>query len=268
MLTTIAEIGWNFMGDMELARKMIKAAKESGADYAKFQYWNETKLVSGVWDEDGRREIYKSAQLDRDKIERLMNYCDEAKINFLISCFNSDDAQFLKEIGIENIKIPSHEIANKELHNYAATNFKMCFVSLGAGSSDEIISAAKIYNNASVPWVGMHCVSSYPCPIEKVNLSKLYFLKSFVTNLGFSDHTSETITPSIAYALGAQVIEKHFTIDNSLPGRDNKFALEPEAFTEMVSLLKMTEKSMIDLGVEASDLELDTIENYRGRWGK
>ena len=99
-------------------------------------------------------------------------------------------------------------------------------------------------------------------------MSKLNFLKSFVTNLGFSDHTSETITPSIAYALGAQVIEKHFTIDNSLPGRDNKFALEPDAFTEMVSLLKMTEKSMIDLGVEASDLELDTIENYRGRWGK
>ena len=267
MLKIIAEIGWNFMGDMELARKMIEAAKKSGADYAKFQYWNEEKLAPGVWDEDGRREIYQKAQLDRKKIECLIAYCDEAKIEFLISCFNSDDARFLKGIGIDNIKIPSHEIANNDLHNYAARNFKMCFVSLGAGSSDEIISAAKIYNDSNVSWVGMHCVSSYPCPIDKVNLYKLQFLKSFVNNLGFSDHTSETITPSIAYVLGAQVIEKHFTIDHSLPGRDNKFALTPDAFTEMVSQLKMTERSMIDHGNEASDLELDTIKNYRGRWG-
>lgn len=263
----IAEIGWNFMGDLSLARKMIQAAKSSGADYVKFQYWNENKLKPGAWDVDGRREIYKNAQLDKNKILNLIRLCNESEVEFLISCFNTGDAKFLKDIGIERIKIPSHEINNTNLHNYASNNFKKCFVSLGAGSSEEVLNAIKIYNSSSVDWVGMHCVSSYPCPIEMINLPKLKYLKKFVDNLGLSDHTSETITPSLAYILGARVIEKHFTTDNTLPGRDNRFALIPKKFKEMVSLLEKTSKSIIDLGSESSELEKDTIENYRGRWG-
>lgn len=264
----IAEIGWNFMGDMNLAKGMVRAAKLCGAHYAKFQYWNQEKLIEGVWDTDGRREIYKKAQLDSEKICNLIKFCEEFEIDFLISCFNWGDAEFLKNLGVDSIKIPSHEIANFPLHEFAANNFKKCFVSLGAGSFTEIKNAVKIYNDSGVDWVGMHCVSAYPCPIDKVNLPKINDLGKFVKKLGFSDHTSEVVTPALAYSLGVRTFEKHFTTDNSLPGRDNKFALTPDTFKEMIINLKKAQQANIFHGTEASDLESDTISNYRGRWGQ
>ncbi len=263
----IAEIGWNFLGDMDLAKQMIKKAKESGANIVKFQYWSEKKLKPGAWDNDGRREIYKAAELSAPDIKELMETCSKENIEFLISSFNAEDARFLKSLGVEKMKIPSHEIANVELHDFCATNFKKSYVSLGAGSFDEIKKTVEIYNSVNASWVGMHCVSSYPCPMESVNLPKLKSLSKLVPILGFSDHTSETITPALALPFGVEVIEKHFTSDNNLPGRDNQFALNPENFREMVGSIYTAEKALSDRGLEASELETDTINNYRGRWG-
>ena len=263
----IAEIGWNFLGEMSLAERMVKDAKQSGATIAKFQYWSEEKLKPGPWDNDGRREIYQKAQLTSEDINVLKKICASMNIEFLISCFNAEDAEYLKSLGVNKIKIPSHEISNSKLHQYCAKNFLKSYVSLGAGSFKELQTAVTAYNRANCDWVGMHCVSSYPCPLEMINLPKLLSIKDFVKILGFSDHTSETFTPALSLPYGVQVVEKHFTSDNDLPGRDNKFALNPQRFREMVNLIEGASTATIDRGLEASPLEADTIDNYRGRWG-
>lgn len=266
MVKVVAEIGWNFMGDMSLAERMISDAKSCGADIAKFQFWQERKLKPGPWDSDGRREIYKSAQLSEEDITSLKAMCANAGIEFLISVFNEDDAKKMKSLGIDTLKIPSHEVANVRLHEFASQNFQTVYVSLGAGSWDEMNRAAEIYLKSSVDWCAMHCVSTYPCKPENVNLNKI---KSFnwTDNTGFSDHTSSTVIPAIAVTYGVQAIEKHFTSDNELPGRDNKFALNPAKFSEMVSNIREAELAMIDSGLELQDVEADTANNYRGRWG-
>tara|TARA_B100001250_G_scaffold411289_1_gene439610 strand:+ start:1038 stop:1850 length:813 start_codon:yes stop_codon:yes gene_type:complete len=264
----IAEIGWNFMGDMQLAEEMIQEAKKSGADYAKFQYWNPEKLKSGPWDTDGRREIYEAAKLDGKKISLLKNFCKDNDIEFLISAFNKSDAQYISELGIEQLKIPSHEVANKSLHEYSAKNFKKVFVSLGAGRPSEIELASSIYNaQSNLWWVGMHCVSSYPCPDESANLPRINYIAKSAKIVGFSDHTTSILTPSISLAYGVRVIEKHFTVDKKLPGRDNKFALDPDEFRSMVTNIRVAESTLIDHGIDAMPSEKDTMENYRGRWG-
>ena len=265
----IAEIGWNFMGDMDLAAHMIAKAKDAGANTAKFQYWTPSRLLAGVWDVDGRRQIYEKAQLDPDRIGSLVNICRQNDIKFLISVFNVVDAKLMVQLGINEIKIPSHEVANFELHRFSAASFDRIYVSLGAGETSEIESAVEIYNTdkADTSWVGMHCVSSYPVPAEKANLQRLKFLSSMVPTLGYSDHTRDALAPSLAVALGAKVIEKHFTTDKNLPGRDNKNALDTQEFEEMVANVRLAERLLLDHGPGPMDLEADTIANYRGRWG-
>ena len=265
----IAEVGWNFMGDMELAKDMISAVKKAGADIVKFQYWNPSRLKAGPWDTDGRKEIYESAQLDEEKIKTLIDFCDKAEIGFLISVFNVVDAAFIKGLGIKSIKIPSHEVANVELHEYSAKNFDETYVSLGAGTKEEVLKAVNTYKNFAGEkyWVGMHCVSSYPCPSEKANLHRIQFIKENCSAVGYSDHTSDLISPVVAIALGAQIIEKHFTINKELPGRDNKFALDVPEFEQMVKNIRLAEAALIDHGNGPMDIESDTMTNYRGRWG-
>ena len=263
----IAELGWNFMGDMTLAERMIDDAKQAGASIAKFQYWNPKKLKSGPWDNDGRREIYEKAALDESKIRILKDMCKSADINFLLSAFNVDDAIFIKDLGNSIIKIPSHETHNIKLHEYAASNFEKCFVSLGAAKEEEVTCASEIYNKYSDDWVAMHCVSSYPLDISKSNLSRLKWLGSLSKQIGYSDHTESIMVPAFAVMLGATVIEKHFTSDKSLPGRDNKFALVKEEFKLMVENIENAKMCLINHGNSLQDVEQDTYHNYRGRWG-
>ena len=214
MIEYIAEIGWNFLGDYALAEKMIEEAANSGATYAKFQYWNPNKLKPGSWDVDGRKEIYKKAALGINGLQNLQKLCDKYEIKFLTSVFNQEDAGIIKELGIHEIKIPSHEIVNENLHHYAAENFKRIYVSLGAGNFAEIEKAISIYNEHSSDFIGMHCVAAYPCPQEKINLNKIKKFTKICNRVGFSDHTREISTPAFAVLMGATVIEKHFTIDN------------------------------------------------------
>ena len=112
----------------------------------------------------------------------------------------------------------------------------------------------------------MHCVSSYPCTDDKANLSRLSWLKEFTSKIGFSDHTLSTVIPALSVFYGCEVIEKHFTTDKDLPGRDNKFALDPNEFKEMVINIKAATDSLINHGLNFQDIEKDTVENYRGRW--
>lgn len=264
----IAEIGWNFMGDMKLAEKMIADAKEAGATCVKFQYWNPSKLKPGPWDSDGRRSIYEKAFLTEEKLLQLQIMAGNHELDLLVSSFNADDAAYLKQLGLSKIKIPSHASHDLELHKYAIENFSKCYVSLGACSVSELNEAIMLYESKpNLNWVAMHCVSSYPCEPSNANLLRLNDLKICTGVLGYSDHTIDVLTPSLAVALGARVIEKHFTSDKSLPGRDNQFAVTKAEFASMVSNCEHALEVTHYHGKNNLECELDTINNYRGRWG-
>ena len=267
----IAEIGWNFMGEIKLAKEMVAAAAAAGATTAKFQYWNPKKLKRGLRDKDGRRQIYEKAQLSETKIKELYNICCENKINFMVSVFNSEDAEFVRRISKENIKIPSHEVNNLDLIKYSLDNFSKVYISLGACSEHELDNVVSLINKmrfGDQNIIAMHCVSAYPCNIENMNLGRLDALSLKLNNtLGLSDHSTSILVPSFAVIKGAKVIEKHFTTNNDLPGRDNKFAMLPENFKKLVMNCEDAKQSIIDHGINAQKIEMDTINTYRGRWG-
>jgi sialic acid synthase SpsE len=262
----IAEIGWNHMGDMGLAKNMIDSAVESGASIVKFQYWNPDYLTSGAWDEDGRRDIYKKAALDTEKVKYLDNYVKDSGSEFLISVFGTYGAKDIASLGLRNIKIPSHETTNIKLIEFCSKNFDYIYFSAGASKEEEILTALEILKKGSADYELMHCVSSYPLPDNRANLSRINWLKTLTDRVGLSDHTTSTIVPAYAVPLGVTSIEKHFTTDHDLPGRDNKFALEPREFQEMVSNINLALDSIADFGLDYQDIESDTVTNYRGRW--
>lgn len=262
----IAEIGWNHMGELELAKHMIQSAISSGANVVKFQYWNPDYLTKGSWDEDGRREIYEKAALDLDTVKTLSNFVTNLGSEFLISVFGTYGAKDIASLDLKNIKIPSHETTNSKLIEFCSNNFDYIYFSAGASTEEEIKEAVNILEQGSAEYQLMHCVSSYPLPDNRANLLRINWLKQFTNQVGLSDHTTSIIIPAHSVLLGVKAIEKHFTTDHELPGRDNKFALEPREFKAMVENINIACNSIQNYGVDYQDIESDTVNNYRGRW--
>lgn len=262
----IAEIGWNHMGDMKLAEEMVKKAAISGSNVVKFQYWDPKYLKAGEWDNDGRRDIYNKAALTEDKILKLIEISSKYNQEFLMSVFGTKGAKFIRQLGTKLIKIPSHETTNINLIKFCSENFDYIYFSAGASKSNEILDALDVLKKGRADFCLMHCVSSYPCDDNRINLPRLKWLQQQHPVIGLSDHTSSTVIPAISVAMGVTVIEKHFTSNHDLPGRDNKFALEPEEFKKMSDNIYIAQNSMVDHGIEYQDIESDTVENYRGRW--
>ena len=264
----IAEIGWNFMGDMSLAEQMICSAAESGATHVKFQYWREENLKPGEWDHDGRRQIYISAQLSEEKIIQISQISKKYNVSDFFSVFNKRDAEVIKNMDYNLIKIPSHEVTNYDLIDYCLENFELILFSAGACTSKEFEIIAQKVNKSKNRVILMHCVSCYPCPPQNLNLDRLQIISKHCPKieLGLSDHTDSEILPAVAAAYGAKVIEKHFTTNSELPGRDNKFALLPSSFKNMVQNHKEALKGLISHGLDFQECERDTVEKYRGRW--
>ena len=273
MIEIIAEIGWNHGGDMDLAKKMIKAASESGATYAKFQSWSEKRLVAGVWDDDGRRDIYKKAELDEQKHLELIEYCNENNIEFLSSAFSIPDAELLKKVNVKKVKIPSFESRNLDLIKYCDENFDEIFISIGTSKYEEALKSIKVVKTAKISV--MHCVSIYPGQYAKANMPKLVKMISelpkiskSVNRIGYSDHIVGVDSAKAAIGLGANVIEKHFTIDNNLPGRDNLFSILPNEVKDLRNFADNFEKMMISHGNDFQEEENETRNNYTGRFNK
>ena len=264
MTKLIAEIGWNHMGNMTLAKEMILAAKESGCDFAKFQTWSVDRLKPGVWDTDGRREIYENAELDLDKHIELKEYCDEVGIGFMSSVFSIEDAKLLKQVVTDYVKIPSFESRNIELIHYCLKNFEHLIISTGTSTYDEIRSV--VVNIPPERYTLLHCVSSYPCNFDIVNLPRMEYLKNLSNSIGFSDHSQGIESSVLSLGMGVDFIEKHFTTNNDLPGRDNKFAVLPSDMKRLSDYIKISKKVMSDKGVDYQDCELDSRENYTGRF--
>lgn len=266
MIELIAEIGWNHNGDMSIAKKMISEAKKAGATYAKFQTWSESRLKPGPWDNDGRREIYKKAQLTKGQHVDLIDYCNEVGIKFLSSTFSIEDSNLLLDLGVREVKIPSFESRNRDLFLHAIGNFDRVIMSTGTSTIDEIGNTVKGHFNFS-KLVLLHCVSTYPGKFEEANLGKMALLKRYFTkNVGFSDHIQSPLSSMIAIAEGATWIEKHFTIDHEFPGRDNKFALLPDEFKQIADFIQLREIMNTGDPYSYQKSEKESREIYTGRF--
>lgn len=262
----IAEIGWNHMGDMELAKRMIVAAKESGADYAKFQTWSVKHLKPGPWDKDGRLEIYNKAEITKDKHHLLKQYCDDEGISFLTSIFNVKDVDWLSELNGKIIKVPSHEVNNSKLIEELDGKFESILVSTGASKWNEIEHVRNLILESK--FILMHCVSAYPCNPENINLERINDLKTISKEVGYSGHSPEIYDAIASMEYGVSYIEKHFTIDKTLPGRDNEFALLPSELKTICDYRDRYLDMKIYHGKDFQSIESDVVENYRGRWSK
>ena len=256
----IAELSMNHMGDMSLAKEMIDAAAQSGADYAKFQTWKVDRLRPGAWDDDGRRGIYQQAELTAERHIELRDYCNKVGIKFLTSVFNAADLDMVRGL-TPDVKIPGPECKNDVLVNAAIRKFDNVFVSTGSSDPSEYLPYAP-YSNV---WL-MHCVSIYPCPAEQVNLPRLGFLAQVTPRVGYSGHYFGIWDAIAAISLGAKVVEKHFTTNRKLPFRDNQFAILPGQMSMIRQFANECPKMKLPQGLGFQAGEQIIRSDYAGRW--
>lgn len=256
----IAEAGVNHNGDLRLARKMIEVAAEAGADAIKFQTFRAEKLVTREAakanyqkintgdDRETQYEMLKKLELNEEEHKELMEHCRRMKILFLSTPFDLESAALLERIGVEAYKISSGDLTDIPLIEAVASCGKPVFISTGMGSLGEVeeaVAAAKRMNNGEL--VLLHCTTSYPAAYREVNLRAMLTLKeAFKLPVGYSDHTPGLEIPAAAVALGARVIEKHFTLDKDLPGPDQRISLTPGELRAMVRCIRNVEAALGD----------------------
>ena len=275
----IAEAGVNHNGSILLAKKLVDTAKDAGADFVKFQTFKASKLVTkkakkadyqikNINDgNDSQYEMLKKLELTEEMHIELISYCKEKKIGFLSTAFDIESANYLKNIGITLFKIPSGEITNYPLVKRIAEIAKEVIVSTGMCYMYEIENTIKILekNGISKSKITiLHCNTDYPTPMEDVNLLAMNSIKKQLkTKVGYSDHTAGIEVPIAAVTLGAQCIEKHFTLDKTLPGPDHIASLEPNELIQMVKSIRNIEKALGNGVKEPSDSEKKNINIVR-----
>ncbi|MDR2458463.1 MAG: N-acetylneuraminate synthase [Clostridiales Family XIII bacterium] len=248
----IAEAGVNHNGDIKLAKMLIKKAKESGADAVKFQTFRTKYVISKATKkaeyqgEGSQFDMIKKLELSFSDFEELKIYADKIGIMFLSTPFDFDSIRFLnKKLKLPIFKIPSGEITNfLYLKKIAETNKKI-IMSTGMANDDEIAEAVKILRESGAKDISLlYCISNYPTPYEDVNLLAMRNLKKFGFPIGFSDHSLGIEVSIAAVALGASIIEKHFTLDKKSDGPDHEASLEPEELKKMVQSIRNVEKAL------------------------
>jgi N,N'-diacetyllegionaminate synthase len=252
----IAEIGVNHAGSVELAKNMIDAAKKSGADAVKFQTFTAKKLVSSntpkvkyqesTTDKDESHfQMIKSLEFAYEDHIPVLKYCKSIGVDFISTPYDIESAEFLVSIGVEIFKTASADIVDLSLHEYIAKNAKTAIVSTGMATLGEIEPVVEIYRKRNCKLTLLHCVSNYPCSAESLNLKVINTLQNtFFCDVGYSDHASGHIPAVISVALGATIVEKHFTLDKNMVGPDHKASSDPFEFAELVSAIKETEMSL------------------------
>ena len=255
----IAEAGVNHNGKVELAKKMIDVAYSSGADAIKFQTFIAEEVltkyakkavyqVSLTNENETQQEMVKKFQLEFDDFIELKKYSDKKGIMFLSSPFDIPSARFLNELGLEIFKIPSGEITNYLLLKEIGSFRKRIILSTGMTSLGEIESALFVLTEHGTRRENitiLHCNTEYPTPYEDVNLRAMVTIReAFKMKVGYSDHTLGIEIPVAAVALGATVIEKHFTLDRNMEGPDHKASLEPNELKSMIRAIRNVEKAL------------------------
>ena len=255
----IAEVGVNHNGSLEIAKKLIDVAKECGADAVKFQTFKAERLVSkkaakadyqkNTTDSgESQYEMIKKLELDLDDHKELISYCKEKGIQFLSSPFDLESIDLLSELGLEIFKVPSGEITNLPYLRKIGKLSKKVILSTGMADLGEIEDALDILIKSGTKKENitvLHCNTEYPTPYEDVNLKAMLTIKNaFNVRIGYSDHTPGIGVPIAAVALGAEVIEKHLTLDKNMEGPDHKASLEPKELKQMVKAIRNIEKSL------------------------
>ena len=253
----IAEAGVNHNGSMELAKKLIDAAAKAGADYVKFQTFKPEKLVArsagtaeyqkkNLHSDESQLEMLNKLALTQEDFRELKRYCEERNIGFLSTPFDLDSLAFLDSLGMDFWKIPSGEITNLPYLEAIAQTDRPVVLSTGMADLAEVEDAMKVLTKQKPREITiLQCNTEYPTPYEDVNLRAMQTMKEvFHVPVGYSDHTKGIAIPLAAVGAGAQVIEKHFTLDRTLPGPDHVASLEPDELQAMVEGIRQIEKAM------------------------
>jgi N,N'-diacetyllegionaminate synthase len=255
----IAEAGVNHNGSIDLAKQLIDVAAEAGVDYIKFQTFRADKIASKVavkaeyqkkttGGDEGQLQMLKKLELSYDDHIELINYCREKSVSFLSTPFDLESIDLLKELGINIGKIPSGEITNRPYLLKMARSFNQLILSTGMADRSEVEQAINVLIDGGArkeDLVVLHCNTEYPTPYEDVNLHAMTAMgREFSVRVGYSDHTEGIEVPIAAVALGASMIEKHFTLDRSMEGPDHKASLEPAELVKMVRSIRNIEKAL------------------------
>lgn len=267
----IAEAGVNHNGDMSIAKKLVDAAKDAGCDAVKFQTFKAESLVTklarkalyqieNTGGSDSQFAMLKKLELTRAHHMELVQYCRQKDILFISTPFDEQSADLLEELGMELFKIPSGEITNKPFLQHIARKQKPMILSTGMSTLGEVDEALTwIYETGNRQVTLLHCTSNYPTDFKDVNLKAMLTLRdAFKVRVGYSDHTPGLEIPAAAVALGAEVIEKHFTLDKNMEGPDHKASLEPEELKRMAAMIRNIEAAMGDGIKRPSVTEKDT----------
>ena len=255
----IAEAGVNHNGSLKLAKQMIDEAAKAGADYIKFQTFKPEKLVSKyaqkadyqkktTGNNESQLQMLEKLALSYDDFVELKRYCEQSGIGFLSTPFDEDSIRFLDSLDMDFWKIPSGEITNYPYLVQIAQTGRDIVLSTGMCEMDEIADAMKVLEESGAGNISLlHCNTEYPTPYEDVNLLAMKQMRTaFKKQVGYSDHTVGIEVPIAAVALGAEIIEKHFTLDKNMDGPDHKASLEPLELSQMICSIRHIEKSLGD----------------------
>jgi N,N'-diacetyllegionaminate synthase len=271
----IAEAGVNHNGSLELAKELIDVAVDAGVDYVKFQTFKADKIVNidakkadyqikNIGDDDDKQfNMLKRLELSEEWHYLLKAYAESKGVQFLSTGFDEDSINFLEKLGTPFYKIPSGEITNKNYLELIASKGKDIIVSTGMATMQDIEACLQIFLNQGITKeriTVLHCNTEYPTPMKDVNLLAMKSIADqFGVKTGYSDHTAGIEVPIAAVALGATVIEKHFTLDRNLPGPDHLASLEPDELIAMVKGIRNIEVALGNGIKEPSESEQKNI---------
>ena len=264
----IAEAGVNHNGSLEMAKRLIDEAKKAGVDCVKFQTFKSELLVTddapladyqadNIKNSNNQLDMLKKLELSYSEFEDLYDYCNQKDIMFLSTPFDVESAEFLNNLNMKIWKIPSGEITNLPLLEYIGSRNSKILLSTGMSDDDEVAAAIDILNSVGKnEIVLLHCTTEYPAPYDSVNLKAMLTLRDrFNLPVGYSDHTLGNEVAVAAVAMGASVIEKHFTLDKTLDGPDHKASLEPDELAGLVRVIRH-----IDVALGDGIKQVQTIE--------
>ena len=243
----IGEIGINHNGSIKLAKQLIDLAKESGFDAVKFQKRNpdvstpesqKLKIRTTPWGEISYLKYKKKIEFNKKEFDEINSYCKKKRINWFASAWDIDSQKFLKKYKRKYNKVASAMLTNTKLLEVIAKEKKMTFISTGMSTLKDISKAISIFKKNKCKFILMHCVSNYPCPIEKLNLNMIITLrKKFKCEIGYSGHESEVSPTILAYFLGCRYIERHITLDRSMWGTDQAASLSGPGMKNLSDIL-------------------------------
>ncbi|WP_348799447.1 N-acetylneuraminate synthase [Flavobacterium adhaerens] len=270
----IAEVGVNHNGDSKIAKELIKEAKNAGADCVKFQTFKAEQIVTktspkakyqlDVTDKtESQFDMLKKLELEFDVYTDLINYCKEINIDFLSTPYNKEDLDFLEKLDVDCYKIASGQLTELPFLRYVAKTNKRILLSTGMGTLADVyngVEAIRAEGNNDI--VVLQCTTNYPSKIEDANILSMNSIKTACNvNVGYSDHVTNNYACFAAVALGAEIIEKHFTLDKEMEGPDHSCSLTPDEFKVMVNGIRDIEKALGSSVKKPSQIE---VENSLG----